>query len=140
MAHGSCLKARGSRLMAKKSLARVPSTRSRFFLAMSLESWATSVEAWAKSLEPWTIHNLLIHELFDYLLQELAMNLYENLNLWLVQRKFASHKIERAKKVPPEPIVFKKWNFIWINLCGKDFKKSLLINKNKSFWIIIIKV
>ena len=58
MVSGSCLKARGSRLMTKKNLALGPpglGLSAKFFLAMSLEPRAWMHAPRALSHEPWTI-------------------------------------------------------------------------------------
>ena len=68
MVSGSCLKARGLRLMAHGqekigARARAWGTQRQIFLGH--EPWATSLQAWALSHEPLIIHNRLINEWYQ---------------------------------------------------------------------------
>ena len=79
-AHGSCLKARGSRPRRIWRQCLGSGGPSAKFL--SLPSWATSLEACAMSHESLTINNRLIHEFLDSILQVLCITGNQSQLLW----------------------------------------------------------
>ena len=91
-AHGSCPKARGSRLMAKKNLRWVSQARAlaphcSWLWAMTHEPPATSLVAWAMSHEPWATNHqpLIIDALRNYSVRSFKVS------------KFSSFKVSKSQ-------------------------------------------
>ena len=109
MAHGSCFKARGSRLVAlgqEKLGARAQGLESPRQIFRGHEPWATSREACAMIVEPWaieplTINNRLINESFNYLLYVSRNNYPTN-----VPKPARKTKHDLCNRVPKkEPVI-----------------------------------